>query len=981
MAEEASGGALLSSGEVAGASSASDGSAVATIGGAGANGEPEPPARSGKAEHVPAAPSPQREKRAEESSATKGGLPEQPKPVKSEEARVLAEPNERQEALELSKPKEPSESKERQEAVKSAEPKLTSSKPHEPLPLSKPAELKGLQEPVKLPETKLMSNKPQEGLPLLKPARSEESKVVQEPVKSTDPKVSGEPNKPQEPVALTKSKESVDFKVSHESVKSVESLGSSKPQQPVKPKEDTKSDKSQELVKSAEPKQLVEQKQRQESVKSAEPKDMAVPKTRPESVKFSEHKKEVERKLPQEPMKWVESKKEVEQKQMQPPPMNSTEQKVVELKTRDSLMSAEPKKEVERKNKKEPVKSAEHKDSVEPKTRQEPVKPAEPKKDVERKQQKEPVKSAEYKEAVELKTQQEPVKSAEPKKEVERKQQKEPVKSAENKEVVEPNSRQEPVKLAEPKKEVERKQQKEPVKSAEHKEAVEEPKAAPVELKESEKSREPKLPAKHKETRQAAMKRAEQAAEKSSHTDADVSISGAAEEKVKSEGSGSVTEAKVEANTSESPMPEGWRRLVMQRQAGETAGRYDVYIFSPSGRKFRSRPELALFLKTLGDTAPSADDFDFSSGTGKKAAVAAKIRAASPRGKSVTRRSKSPRASIAENSPSTPRTPKSRASARRKSPTSGTKKGGDTTPPASSLEKVGRPPSRKTAAVTAEVLPARSRRSRSRETSMTPRKRAKPAAPRQSNDGDDEDKQEDEVVPRWHHGKKRAVLSSDEREDERCTPKKRTRGPSAGAKEETTGDETSAEAKKVGSPGIMRASVRPLRTRKTSPYFFRARKADELGAPHRASWRKWTPPRSPFNLVQETLFHDPWKLLVATIFLNKTSGHQAVPLLWKFLERFPSAEVAREADWREVARTIQPLGLHALRSKAIIRFSREFLTKKWRYPIELHGIGKYGNDSYRIFCVNEWKEVKPQDHKLTDYHRWLWENHKSLGLD
>ncbi|XP_024239249.1 methyl-CpG-binding domain protein 4-like [Oncorhynchus tshawytscha] len=32
--------------------------------------------------------------------------------------------------------------------------------------------------------------------------------------------------------------------------------------------------------------------------------------------------------------------------------------------------------------------------------------------------------------------------------------------------------------------------------------------------------------------------------------------------------------------------------------------------------------------------------------------------------------------------------------------------------------------------------------------------------------------------------------------------------------------------------------------------------------------RKWTTLRSPFQLVQETLFHDPWKLLVATIFLN-----------------------------------------------------------------------------------------------------------------
>lgn len=35
----------------------------------------------------------------------------------------------------------------------------------------------------------------------------------------------------------------------------------------------------------------------------------------------------------------------------------------------------------------------------------------------------------------------------------------------------------------------------------------------------------------------------------------------------------------------------------------------------------------------------------------------------------------------------------------------------------------------------------------------------------------------------------------------------------------------------------------------------------------------------------------------------------------------------------------------------------EYLTKQWRYPIELHGIGKYGNDSYRIFCVGEWRQV------------------------
>lgn len=35
----------------------------------------------------------------------------------------------------------------------------------------------------------------------------------------------------------------------------------------------------------------------------------------------------------------------------------------------------------------------------------------------------------------------------------------------------------------------------------------------------------------------------------------------------------------------------------------------------------------------------------------------------------------------------------------------------------------------------------------------------------------------------------------------------------------------------------------------------------------------------------------------------------------------------------------------------------EYLTKDWTYPEELYGIGKYGNDTYRIFCVNEWRQV------------------------
>ncbi|XP_022102507.1 methyl-CpG-binding domain protein 4-like [Acanthaster planci] len=177
--------------------------------------------------------------------------------------------------------------------------------------------------------------------------------------------------------------------------------------------------------------------------------------------------------------------------------------------------------------------------------------------------------------------------------------------------------------------------------------------------------------------------------------------------------------------------------------------------------------------------------------------------------------------------------------------------------------------------------------------------------------------------------------------------------------------------RRVATMPRKRISTRLRRTHKKSPYFGKG----ATKAPPKPSAEKWTPPKSPFNLVQESLFHDPWKLLVATMFLNRTTGVKAIPVLWKFFESWPNPEVTRKADWKDMVGMLRPLGLHQKRAQMIVRFSEEYLSKDWTYPIELHGIGKYGNDSYRIFCVNEWKQVKPTDHMLNKYHDWLWENY------
>lgn len=131
------------------------------------------------------------------------------------------------------------------------------------------------------------------------------------------------------------------------------------------------------------------------------------------------------------------------------------------------------------------------------------------------------------------------------------------------------------------------------------------------------------------------------------------------------------------------------------------------------------------------------------------------------------------------------------------------------------------------------------------------------------------------------------------------------------------------------------------------------------------------PPRSPFNLIQEDLFHDPWQMLIATIFLNSTSGRIAIPLALEFLKRWPTPQEACQAKLYDILDVIEPLGFGRTRAAIIIRFSHEFLTKDWKLPNDLYGIGKYGTDSYKIFCMkNAWKKVESDDPMLMMYLNW-----------
>ncbi|XP_072038044.1 methyl-CpG-binding domain protein 2-like [Amphiura filiformis] len=59
-----------------------------------------------------------------------------------------------------------------------------------------------------------------------------------------------------------------------------------------------------------------------------------------------------------------------------------------------------------------------------------------------------------------------------------------------------------------------------------------------------------------------------------------------------------------------SALPTGWKREEVIRKSGLSAGKSDVYYYSPCGKKFRSKPQLARF---IGD-AVDLTSFDFRTG-------------------------------------------------------------------------------------------------------------------------------------------------------------------------------------------------------------------------------------------------------------------------------------------------------------------------------------------------------------------------------
>ncbi|XP_062146338.1 uncharacterized protein LOC133854253 isoform X2 [Alnus glutinosa] len=101
----------------------------------------------------------------------------------------------------------------------------------------------------------------------------------------------------------------------------------------------------------------------------------------------------------------------------------------------------------------------------------------------------------------------------------------------------------------------------------------------------------------------------------------------------------------------------------------------------------------------------------------------------------------------------------------------------------------------------------------------------------------------------------------------------------------------------------------------------------------------WKPPRSSYGLLQEDHAHDPWRVLVICMLLNRTTGLQAKRVISDLFTLCPDAKTATEVTPEEIEKIIKTLGLQRKRAAMIQRLSQEYLWESWTHVTQLHGVG------------------------------------------
>lgn len=130
------------------------------------------------------------------------------------------------------------------------------------------------------------------------------------------------------------------------------------------------------------------------------------------------------------------------------------------------------------------------------------------------------------------------------------------------------------------------------------------------------------------------------------------------------------------------------------------------------------------------------------------------------------------------------------------------------------------------------------------------------------------------------------------------------------------------------------------------------------------------PPRSPYCLIQEDLWPDEWKILVACMLLNCTTRSAMEKVLPRLFAKYPDAHAMAAADSGDLSQVIASLGFGNRRAGNLIKMSQHYLGSNWKHAKELPGIGDYAAAAWEIFVRGTLPLAPPRDHALVRYYNW-----------
>ena len=108
------------------------------------------------------------------------------------------------------------------------------------------------------------------------------------------------------------------------------------------------------------------------------------------------------------------------------------------------------------------------------------------------------------------------------------------------------------------------------------------------------------------------------------------------------------------------------------------------------------------------------------------------------------------------------------------------------------------------------------------------------------------------------------------------------------------------------------------------------------------------------DLMVQQQVENVWQHMVGVICLNQVDRRQTKPVLSKLFTKYPTAHsLLRGCTIPMLAEMLKPLGMQNIRAKRIYKMSVQIENWNGQDATVLHGIGKYGSDSYRIFYKNE----------------------------